>query len=73
MLTLLLMQIVSNRTMMVPLRELQTLVRARTTEIRDTIGFNIAALKSIARMANEKKQANKLSEPIDVWGTSLGL
>lgn len=67
------MQIVSNRTMMAPLRELQTLVRARTTEIRDTVGFNIAALKSITRLANERKQANKLNEPIDVWGTSLGL
>jgi U3 small nucleolar RNA-associated protein 12 len=66
-------QIVSNRTMMAPLRELQFLVRARTTEIRDTVGFNMAALKSIARLANERKQANKLSEPIDVWGTSLGL
>lgn len=72
-LTILALQIVSNRTMMAPLRELQFLVRARTTEIRDTVGFNMAALKSIARLANERKQANKLSEPIDVWGTSLGL
>jgi U3 small nucleolar RNA-associated protein 12 len=48
-------QIVANRTMMTPLRELQTLVRMRTTEIRDTVGFNIAAMRIIARIANEKK------------------
>ena len=48
-------QIVANRTMMTPLRELQTLVRTRTTEIRDTVGFNIAAMRIIARIANEKK------------------
>ena len=41
--------------MMTPLRELQTLVRMRTTEIRDTVGFNIAAMRIIARIANEKK------------------
>jgi U3 small nucleolar RNA-associated protein 12 len=66
-------QIISNRTMMTPLRELQTLVRSRTTEIRDTIGFNMAAMKSIARLANERKQETKIHEPTDIWGTSLGL
>ena len=58
--------------MMTPLRELQTLVRARTTEIRDTVGFNIAAMKTISRIASDRKQSNKMTEPTDIWGTSLG-
>ncbi|KAL7485989.1 hypothetical protein ACHAW6_012495, partial [Cyclotella cf. meneghiniana] len=70
-------QIVSNRTMMTPLRELQTLVRLRTTEIRDTIGFNIAAMRSIARFANEKKNQRidyeGKSSIKDIWaGLGLG-
>mmetsp|Transcript_24205 Transcript_24205/g.46400 ORF Transcript_24205/g.46400 Transcript_24205/m.46400 type:complete len:1131 (+) Transcript_24205:134-3526(+) len=48
-------QIVANRTMTTPLRELKSLVRQRTTETRDTVGFNIAAMKIIARIANERK------------------
>lgn len=49
------LQIVANRTMTTPLRELKSLVRQRTTETRDTVGFNIAAMKIIARIANERK------------------
>lgn len=64
-------QIVANHTMMTPLRELQTLVRKRTTEIRDTVGFNIAAVRMVARIANEKR-SDRLSHEEktmkDIWG-----
>jgi uncharacterized protein (UPF0335 family) len=59
--------------MMAPLRELKTLVKFRTTETRDTVGFNLAAMKAIARLANERKQKYQKDSAItDVWGTSLG-
>jgi len=64
-------QIVANRTMMTPLRELQTLVRNRTTEIRDTVGFNLAAVRMVARIANEKKSDRLNYEEKsmkDIWG-----
>jgi U3 small nucleolar RNA-associated protein 12 len=63
--------IVANRTMMTPLRELQTLVRKRTTEIRDTVGFNLAAIKMVSRIANEKKKERVNYEEKtmkDIWG-----
>ncbi|KAL3808500.1 hypothetical protein ACHAXA_008321 [Cyclostephanos tholiformis] len=63
--------IVANRTMLIPLRELQTLVRKRTTEIRDTIGFNLAAIKMVTRLANEKKNERVTYEEKsmkDIWG-----
>jgi hypothetical protein len=60
--------------MMTPLRELQTLVRGRITEMRDTVGFNMAAMKSIARQANERKLKIQQDEKMtDIWGNSLGL
>jgi hypothetical protein len=63
--------------MMTPLRELQTLVRLRTTESRDTVGFNMAAMRSIARFANEKKNQRinyeEKSSMKDIWaGLGLG-
>jgi U3 small nucleolar RNA-associated protein 12 len=61
--------IVANRTMMTPLRELQTLVRKRTTEIRDTVGFNLAAIKMVSRIANEKKNERIEEKTMkDIWG-----
>lgn len=63
--------IVSNRAMMTPLRELQTLVRKRTTEIRDTVGFNLAAIRMICRVSNEKKNERLNFEEKtmkDIWG-----
>ncbi|KAL7428600.1 hypothetical protein ACHAXH_001719 [Discostella pseudostelligera] len=63
--------IVANRTMMTPLRELQTLVRKRTSEIRDTVGFNLAAIRMICRVSNEKKNERlNLEEKTmkEIWG-----
>ena len=69
-------QIVANRTMMTPLRELKSLVRQRTTEIRDTVGFNLAAMRIIARIANEKRSERINYEDKsmkDIWaGLGLG-
>jgi U3 small nucleolar RNA-associated protein 12 len=63
--------IIANRTMMTPLRELQTLVRMRTSDIRDTVGFNLAAIRMICRISNEKKSERlNLEEKTmkDIWG-----
>lgn len=63
--------IVANRTMITPLRELQTLVRKRTTDVRDTIGFNLAAIKMVSRIANEKKNERVTYEEKsmkEIWG-----
>jgi U3 small nucleolar RNA-associated protein 12 len=68
-------QIQAHQTMMTPLRELQTLVRMRTTEIRDTVGFNLAAMRIIVRIANEKKsdRINYEEKSMkDIWA-ELGL
>ena len=64
-------QIVANRTMMTPLRELQNLVRLRTTEIRDTVGFNLAAIRTVSRISNEKKSERLTYEEKtmkEIWG-----
>jgi len=64
-------QIVANRTMMTPLRELQNLVRLRTTEIRDTVGFNLAAIRMVSRISNEKKNERLTYEEKsmkEIWG-----
>jgi len=59
-------QIVANRTMMTPLRELQTLVRKQTTEIRDTVGFNLAAIRIVTRKKEERLNYEEKSLK-DIW------
>ena len=57
--------------MITPLRELQTLVRKRTTDVRDTIGFNMAAIKMVSRIANEKNNERVTYEEKsmeEIWG-----
>ena len=64
-------QIVSNRTMTAPLRELRGLVRDRTTDVRDTVGFNMAALRMIARIADEKRNeriGTREKSMKEIWG-----
>eukprot|EP00980_Cylindrotheca_fusiformis_P002250 scaffold517_cov119-Cylindrotheca_fusiformis.AAC.33 len=69
-------QILTNRSMSVPLRELARLVRLRLAESRDEVGYNLAALRAVARNAASKKEsfldyngdANK-----DIWaGLGVG-
>lgn len=62
--------------MATPLRELLRLVRLRLGESRDTVGFNLAALRAIAKAAHDRKSAFSVpeqSEATNVWaGLGLG-
>mmetsp|Transcript_1324 Transcript_1324/g.2742 ORF Transcript_1324/g.2742 Transcript_1324/m.2742 type:complete len:82 (-) Transcript_1324:2437-2682(-) len=66
----------SCRTTNVPLRELRRLLRERLSESRDTIGFNLAALRAVARTTASKKESylNYNSDQTkDIWaGMGLG-
>ena len=48
-------QIMGHSKMSVPLRELQRLIKLRLSEARDTVGYNLAALRMITRVASEHK------------------
>jgi hypothetical protein len=62
--------------MATPLRELRRLLRLRLAESRDTVGFNLAALRAVAQNVASKKEAfldynNEQSK--DIWaGLGLG-
>lgn len=62
--------------MAVPLRELRRLTRSRLSEGRDVVGFDLAAMRIIARVANERKASylsHDQSQVKDVWaGLGLG-
>ncbi len=56
---------------------MKRLVKLRLQEIRDTVGYNIAAMKSVSRIANEKKNQYITSDmdqnANDIWaGMGLG-
>ena len=68
-------QIIANKSLAIPLRELKRLIRKRLGEARDMIGYDIAALKVIARVAHERKLAMApiQENPVDIWaGLGLG-
>jgi len=68
-------QIMSNRSTIVPLRELRRLLRERLTESRDAIGFNLAALRAVGRTAAARKERFLPLDgsPKDIWaGMGLG-
>jgi hypothetical protein len=61
--------------MVTPLRELRQLVRMRLAEDRDTVGFNLAALRAIAKVVQENKTSyfNPDENQTDIWaGLGLG-
>ena len=66
----------SNRSTIVPLRELRRLLRERLAESRDTVGFNLAALRAVARTHASKKESYlsyNNDETKDIWaGMGLG-
>ena len=66
----------SNRSTIVPLRELRRLLRERLAESRDTIGFNLAALRAVARTNASKKESYlsyNTDQSKDIWaGMGLG-
>lgn len=69
-------QILTNQSMGVPIRELSKLMRLRLSESRDVIGFNLAALRAVARSAANKKDSflkYERQENDDIWaGLGLG-
>jgi len=70
-------QIMSSRSTIVPLRELRRLLRERLSEFRDTIGFNLAALRAVARTTASKKESylnyDTNEQTKDIWaGMGLG-
>ena len=56
-------QLVGHERMSVPLRELRRLLKIRLAEARDTIGYNLAAIRIIAKVAEENK--NRYHVPDD--------
>jgi hypothetical protein len=65
--------------MATPLRELRRLLHLRLAENRDIVGYNLAALKLVARIAQERKKESlpwldsQASSLDDVWaGMGLG-
>jgi U3 small nucleolar RNA-associated protein 12 len=69
-------QLVATRKLATPLRELRRLVRMRLSQDRDTVGFNLAALRTIARVAQENKISHFIADDAqskDIWaGLGLG-
>ena len=66
----------ATRKLATPLRELRRLVRMRLSQDRDTVGFNLAALRVIARVVQENKNSYFNADEAqskDVWaGLGLG-
>lgn len=64
--------------MTAPLRELRRLMKKRLVDKRDIIGVNIAAMKAVGRITNERKSAFSIIENesvpgVDIWaGLGLG-
>jgi hypothetical protein len=60
----------------VPLRELRRLLKLRLAESRDVIGFNLAALRAVARTAANRRDAYldyNADQTKDIWaGLGLG-
>ena len=70
-------QIISNKLLAVPLRELKRLVKIRLSEVRNTIGYNLAAIRIINKAAQEHKSRYYIPENndqnTDMWkGLGLG-
>ena len=67
----------TSQSTIIPLRELRRLLKDRLSESRDMIGFNLAALRAIARATAKKKEKfldyDTMEEPKDIWaGMGLG-
>ena len=76
-------QIIANKTMIPPLRELQRWTRQRLGEIRDVAGLDLAALKLLSKLINETREnhggfgesssSTTSNKGADVWaGLGLG-
>ena len=68
-------QIIGHSKMSIPLRELQRLIKNRLSEARDTVGYNLAAMRMIAKVSAEHKSRYHIPSQEngqDVFG-NLGL
>ncbi|GKY94026.1 hypothetical protein MPSEU_000369400 [Mayamaea pseudoterrestris] len=69
-------QVVANKSLAIPLRELRHQLRLRLAESRDIVGYNLAALKLIGRMAQDQKSTfigGEESQAMDIWaGMGIG-
>eukprot|EP00559_Dactyliosolen_fragilissimus_P000417 CAMPEP_0184873570 /NCGR_PEP_ID=MMETSP0580-20130426/41920_1 /TAXON_ID=1118495 /ORGANISM="Dactyliosolen fragilissimus" /LENGTH=1291 /DNA_ID=CAMNT_0027376495 /DNA_START=86 /DNA_END=3961 /DNA_ORIENTATION=- len=69
-------QIISSKKLLIPLRELRRLLKLRLIQARDTIGYNLAAMRVLEKVAKDRKQqyyipdANTTKQ--DIW-SDLGL
>jgi len=48
-------QIIATQTLAVPLRELRRLIKKRVGQCRNTVGYNLAAMRSLARTVHARK------------------
>lgn len=66
----------TSRTIAVPLRELRRLLKQRLAESRDVVGFNLAALRAVAKTAANRRDAYldyNAEQTKDIWaGMGLG-
>ena len=69
-------QVIGNKALRTPLKELKTVIRSRLMEARDVAGYNMAAMRMIASTDAQRKQTNSFSTHAtvkDVWaGLGLG-
>jgi hypothetical protein len=69
-------QIVANKSLAIPLRELRHQLRLRLAESRDMIGYNLAAMKILGRTHQDRQSLfvdGDSPQAIDVWaGMGVG-
>jgi len=70
-------QVIGNKSMAILLRELKRLLKIRLVEARDTIGYNLAAIRIISKITKDHKKRFRIpsenDEVTDVWaGLGLG-
>jgi hypothetical protein len=63
------LQLIANKRLRVPLMELRRLIRRRLSEMRDMIGYDLAALRLTGRVATDRKQLFNVGggQASDVW------
>lgn len=68
-------QILSSLSIVVPLRELRQLLRCRLSESRDSIGFNLAALRAVAAAYSNRKERylNYRSNDLQGFWSGIGV
>ena len=68
-------QLVATGSLSTPLRELRRLIRLRLSQSRDTIGYNLAALRAVAKVSQDQKSSFFIvpDDSKNIWaGMGLG-